>query len=102
MKDQNETTINWKSINYDIQSDYHSDLQCQNYTAKISGVQESDGRISVYPDFKSNTDYLHPQEFTFFHSDPDRVIAVAKMIQAFAETVKENNKKTIDISEKTC
>lgn len=102
MKDQNETTINWKSIDYEIKSEYHSDLQCQNYSAVISGVQESDGRISIFPDFKTNNDYLHPQEFTFFHSDPDRVIAIAKMMQAFAETIKENNKKSIDISAKPC
>lgn len=94
----NEVNIEEKSRVYDIVYEYHSDLMCSNYDAEIHASQESDGRVSIRPN--NSSDYVCCNSFTFTHSDPDRVIAVAKMILAFAEMVKNENKKSIDISDK--
>ena len=91
MENQNPK-ITKKSITYDIKLGYHSKLMCQNYDAKISGVVEDDNRISIFP--REGGSF-----FEFSHSDPDRVIAIARMILTFAEMVKEENEKGIDISE---
>lgn len=85
--------IQQKSRTYDVKLGYHSDLMCQNYDAEVYCVQESDGRVTVRPDGNPIA-----VGFVFDHSDPDRVIAVAKMMQAFAEMVKEESKNTIDMS----
>lgn len=98
MENQNPK-ITRRSVKYDIKYAYHSDLMCQNYDAGIAAIKESDGRITLVPDFEKNTDYTHPTDFTFYHSDPDRIIAVANMMLAFAKMAKEENKKGIDISE---
>lgn len=90
----NQVKIEEKAKTYDIKLEYHSDLMCENYDAEILAVQESDGRITFSPKDK------YEDSFTFKHSDPDRVIAITKMIQAFAEMVKQGNKSTIDISDK--
>ena len=87
MENQNPKIIR-RSVTYDIKTQYHSDLMCQNYDVKITAIKESDGRISFKPDFKNNTDYLHPDDFTFFHSDPDRVMAIAAMMWEFAKKQK--------------
>ena len=88
----NQVKIEEKAKTYDIKLEYHSDLMCENYDAEILAIQESDGRITFSPKDK------YEDSFTFKHSDPDRVIAITKMIQAFAEMAKEEKKKTIDIS----
>ena len=90
----NQVKIEEKAKTYDIKLEYHSDLMCENYDAEILAIQESDGRITFSPKDK------YEDSFTFRHSDPDRVIAITKMIQAFAEMVKQGNKSTIDISDK--
>ena len=90
----NQVKIEEKAKTYDIKLEYHSDLMCENYDAEILAVQESDGRITFSPKDK------YEDSFTFRHSDPDRVIAITKMIQAFAEMAKQGNKSTIDISDK--
>lgn len=90
----NQVKIEEKAKTYDIKLEYHSDLMCENYDAEILAIQESDGRITFSPKNK------YEDSFTFKHSDPDRVIAIAKMIQAFAEMAKEENKNTIDLSDK--
>lgn len=74
--------IKEKSRSYDIKFEYHSNLMCENFDAKIHAVQEPDGRIS----FATGTGY---RSFEFIHSDPDRVIAIAEMLKAFAEKVKK-------------
>lgn len=85
-------TIQQKSRTYDVKLEYHSDFMCQNYDAEVYCVQESDGRITIRPDGNPIA-----VGFVFEHSDPDKVIAVARMMQAFAEMVKyENNKRHID------
>lgn len=91
-----KVTIQQKSRTYDVKLGYHSDLMCQNYDAEVYCVQESDGRVTIRPDGNPIA-----VGFVFEHSDPDRVIAVARMMQAFAEMVKyENNQHHIDISDK--
>ena len=88
--------IQQKSRTYDVKLEYHSDFMCQNYDAEVYCVQESDGRITIRPDGNPIA-----VGFVFEHSDPDKVIAVARMMQAFAEMVKyENNKRHIDITDK--
>lgn len=91
-----KVTIQPKTRTYDVKLGYHSDLMCQNYDAEVYCVQESDGRVTIRPDGNPMV-----VGFVFEHSDPDRVIAVARMMQAFAEMVKyENDKNNIDISNK--
>lgn len=91
---ENKVTIQQKSRTYDVKLGYHSDLMCQNYDADVYCVQESDGRVTIRPDGNPMV-----VGFVFDHSDPDRVIAIARMMLAFAEMAKEDNKKSIDISE---
>ena len=91
-----KVTIQQKSRTYDVKLGYHSDFMCQNYDAELYCVQESDGRITIRPDGNPIA-----VGFVFEHSDPDRVIAVARMMQAFAEMAKyENNERHIDITDK--
>lgn len=84
----NEINIDEKRIIYDVTCTYHSDMKCQNYDAKITGIEEGNGRVSLEPERGCG--------FEFVNSDPDRVIAIAEMIKTFAQIVKKNNQKTID------
>ena len=93
MKPQ-EINISHIETAYDITFEYHSDLMCQNYDAKITAIEGSDGRITFRP---INYDGWC-NAFVFEHSDPDRVLAIANMMKAFAEMVKQENKKSIDLS----
>ena len=83
-----KVTIQQKSRTYDVKLKYHSDFMCQNYDAEVYCVQESDGRITIKPDGNPIA-----VGFVFEHSDPDRVIAVARMILAFADMAKKDNIK---------
>lgn len=85
---ENQINIEEKKTIYGITYTYHSDMKCQNYDAKITGAEEEDGRISIESD--------HYGGFEFDHSDPDRVIAIAQMMMAFAQMVKNKSKNTID------
>ena len=89
----NQINIEEKKTIYDITCTYHSDKKCQNYDAAITGVEESDGSVSIRPwgDYAFDISF-----FKFDHSDPDRVIAVAQMMMAFAQAIKNENKKSID------
>ena len=91
---QQQIEIEEVSTEYDVTSSYHSVLMCQNYDAKILAIEESDGRITLKPN-----DNEWDNAFVFTHSDPDRVIAIAEMMKAFAEMVKKNNQKGIDIND---
>lgn len=93
----NQINIEEKRTIYDITYTYHSDKKCQNYDAIMTGVEESDGSITVRPWESGN---FQGSFFEFNHSDPDRVIAIAQMMIAFAQMVKNNNKKAIDINDK--
>lgn len=88
----NQINIEEKKTIYDVTYTYHSDMKCQNYDAKITGVEEENGKVSINPDNCGKT-------FEFQNSDPDRVIAIAQMMMAFAQMIKNKNKKAIDISE---
>lgn len=95
MNPLNQVNIDEKETIYDITLTYHSDKKCQNYDAIMTGVEESDGSITVRP---WESDNFQRSFFEFNHSDPDRVIAIAQMMISFAQMVKNNNKKSIDIS----
>ena len=90
----NQVKIEEKAKTYDIKLEYHSDLMCENYDAEIHASHNCDGRITILPNKHLGGG------FVFEHSDPDRVIAITKMVQAFAEMAKKENKSTIDISDK--
>ena len=85
----NQINIEEKKTVYDVKYTYHSDRKCQNYDAQIEAQEESDGTVSLTPDGAGSS-------FEFYHSDPDRVIAVAQMMMAFAQMVKNKNNKPID------
>lgn len=83
-----QINIEEKKTIYDITYMYHSDMKCQNYDAKITGIEEENGKISIEPPERIT--------FEFQNSDPDRVIAIAQMMLAFAQMVKNKSKNTID------
>lgn len=87
----NEVNIEEKQTVYDITMSYHSELRCQNYDAKLTGVEEPNGTVTIKP-----KDRQLSIEFIFNESDPDRVIALAQMMMAFAQMVKNKNNKPID------
>ena len=91
----NQINIEEKETIYDITLTYHSDRKCQNYDAIMTGVEESDGSITVRP---WGSDNFRGSFFEFSHSDPDRVIAIAQMMLSFAQMAKKDNQKTIDTS----
>ena len=94
MNPLNQVNIEEESTIYGISSTYHSDMKCENYDIEITGMQKSNGRISISP---RNT-FFPDDGFKFIESDPDRVIAIAQMILAFAQMAKKENKKAIDTS----
>ena len=91
MSQLNDVNIEEESTKYNIKLYYHSDLKCENYDVELIGVSESDGRITIKPG-----DHPAAVGFVFDYSDPDRVIAIAQMMMAFAQMVKNENKKRID------
>lgn len=84
-----QISIEEKKTIYDVKYTYHSDRTCQDYDAKIIGIEEGNGKVSIEPD---NCGKI----FEFYNSDPDRVIAIAQMMMAFAQMVKDKNNKPID------
>lgn len=87
----NQINIEEEKTIYNVTYTYHSDMKCQNYDAKIIGIEEENGKISVEPPERIT--------FEFQNSDPDRVIAIAQMMMAFAQMVKNKNNKPIDNSD---
>lgn len=94
MSQLNEVNIEETATKYDVELTYHSDLKCENYDVKITGIELPGGKVTIQP---SNT-FFPDDGFKFIESDPDRVIAIAQMMLAFAQMVKNNSKKTIDTS----
>lgn len=90
--------IEEKVRTYNIKYTYHSDAKCQNYDVEIMASMEADGKITLKP----GNEQAWGESFTFKHSDPDRAIAIANMIRAFAEMAKNENKKTIDMLDEAC
>lgn len=89
MNPLNQVNIEEKQTIYDVKLAYYSDRKCQNYDAKMEAQEEVDGTISLTPDGAGSS-------FEFYHSDPDRVIAIAQMMMSFAQMAKKNNQKSID------
>lgn len=93
----NQINIEEKRTIYDVKYTYHSDMKCQNYDAKIIGIEEANGRVTLEPRLEVSYETgLTESSFLFNHSDPDRVIAIAQMMMAFAQMVKNKSKNTID------
>lgn len=93
----NQINIEEKKTIYDITCTYHSDMKCQNYDVRIVGVEEENGRVTLEPSLGVSYETgLTESSFIFNHSDPDRVIAIAQMMMAFAQAIKNENKKSID------
>lgn len=91
MNPTNQITIQERETVYDIKYTYHSDKRCQNYDAEITGVEEADGNITIKPGGNPLA-----VGFVFDHSDPDRIIAIAQMMLAFAHAIKKESQKAID------
>lgn len=89
---QQQVTIEEVSTLYNIDNTYHSDLMASNYVVKAFGTVEADNRITLTPGVGMSS------SFTFCHSDPDRVIAIANMLLSFAQMAKNESKKSIDTS----
>lgn len=94
MNQPNEISIEEQSTIYDTSMTYHSDLKCENYDVSIECAQYPNGKISVRP----GKTFFADDGFKFLGSDPDRVIAIAQMMMAFAQMAKNENKKRIDTS----
>ena len=95
---ENQINIEEQSTVYDVSMTYHSDLKCENYDVSIQCFQYPNGKVSVKP---GNT-FFADDGFKFLGSDPDRVIAIAQMMMAFAQMVKNENQKAIDASTNEC
>ena len=99
-----DITIEQKDTTYKVKATYHSDSMCQNYDVDFTAIEHNDGRITFLPRIdspKTKYPFLEwPQDeeaFSFLHSDPDRIIALSSMMKSFAEMVKKENKKSIDL-----
>ena len=94
MNPLNQVNIDEQSTTYNIKLSYHSDRECENYDAKILGIAEADGSITLHPKDNDWSD----DGFIFNHSDPERVIAIAQMMLSFAQMIKNENEtiKAID------
>lgn len=89
---QQQINIEEQSTTYDVSYTYHSDMKCENYDVSIMGIEFPNGKVTIKP---SNT-FFPDSGFMFIESDPDRAIAIAQMIIAFAHMVKNNNQKSLD------
>lgn len=94
MNPLNQVNIEEEETTYKIGLKYHTSMLDKDYDAEIIGVEKSDGTVTIRPN--------HPLAvgFVFENSDPDRVIAIAQMMLSFAQMVKNNNSKIVDISTK--
>lgn len=90
----NQIKIEEQSTLYDVSFTYHSDMKCENYDVDIVGIAGANGTVTIKP---GNT-FFPDDGFKFIESDPDRVIAIANMMLAFAQMVKKENEKGVDIS----
>ena len=87
---ENQINIEEKKTLYDITYTYHSDMKCQTYDVSIVGIEEANGRVTLEPRLEVSYETgLTESSFLFDHSDPDRVIAIAQMMMAFAQMVKK-------------
>ena len=88
----NQISIEEGPTEYNVKYTYHSDLKCENYDVEITGIEFPNNKVTIQP---SNT-FFPKEGFMFVESDPDRVIAIAQMMMAFAQMVKNKNNKPID------
>lgn len=88
----NQINIEEQSTLYDVSFTYHSDMKCENYDINITGISGANGTVTIKP---GNT-FFPDDGFKFIESDPDRVIAIANMMLAFAQMAKKENQKSVD------
>ena len=90
----NQINIEEEATKYNVKYTYHSDLKCENYDVEITGIELPNNRVTIQP----SKVFFPDDGFIFIESDPDRVIAIAQMMMAFAQMVKNKNNKPIDTS----
>lgn len=90
MNPLNQVNIEEVSTEYNIKLRYFSERKNKDYDAVIKGIEEVDGKVTLQAEHGGHS----CNEFEFIHSDPDRVIAIAQMILAFAQMVKNNKSRT--------
>lgn len=88
----NQINIEEEATKYNVKYTYHSDIKCENYDVEITGIELPNNRVTIQP---SKT-FFPNDGFKFIESDPDRVIAIAQMMMAFAQMAKNKNNKPID------
>lgn len=85
MNPLNQIEIEEVSTQYAARMNYFSDKKQKAYEAKIGIIEYNTGKISL-------TNELHSSVFEFVNSDPDRVLAVATLMQTAAKMVKDHQK----------
>ena len=89
---QDNLTIRKVSTTYAVGLPYYSERKGEENEAEIIAIEEADGTITMKP----GNMHAWADEFVFKHSDPDRLIAVAKLLQGFAQAIKSKDVKPID------
>lgn len=84
----NEINIKEERVVYGLDTEYCSDMREVNCTAQIMGIKNANGTVTLLPDGKRGSN-----EFVFDNSDPDKVIAVARLMMGMAQMVKDNNNR---------
>lgn len=86
MTQLNQVNIEETSTNYTVTLAYHSNRKDKDENAEILVTEHYDGAITI----ETGRSY---GRFEFNRSDPDRVIAIAQMIMAAAQMVKNHNEQ---------
>lgn len=84
----NEINIKEERVLYKLDTGYCSDMREVNCTAQITGIKNANGTVTLLPEGKRLN-----SEFVFDNSDPDKVIAVARLMMGMAQMVKDNNNR---------
>ena len=84
----NEINIKEERVVYRLDTEYCSDMREVNCTAQITGIKNENGTVTLFPEGKRLNN-----EFVFDNSDPDKVIAVARLMMGMAQMVKDNNNR---------
>lgn len=85
MNPLNQIEIEEVSTQYTASMNYFSDKKQKTYEAKIGITEYNTGKMSLNNEF-------HSSVFEFVNSDPDRVLAVATLMQTAAKMVKDHQK----------
>lgn len=83
-----EINMKKERVVYRLDTEYCSDMRGADCTAQITGIKNANGTVTLLPEGK-----CVGNEFVFDNSDPDKVIAVARLIMGMAQMVKDNNNR---------